>query len=125
MLVKLLLDLIFVYFFRYVVEFHTVRPTVKTFKGEGKMCFCNRVKLIACVSSYNLEVLLYKVLDNVNEYVRSVSVAAYITSEHLSCLTMFYRGNKSTPLDEEWYNNSDLKSLFFNQYVLSSKNSDL
>ena len=81
MLVKLFLDLIFVYFFRYVVEFHTVRPTVKL-----------RVKLIACVSSYNLEVLLYKVLDNVNEYVRSVSVVAYITSEHLSCLTMFYRG---------------------------------
>ena len=92
MLVKLLLDLIFVYFFNYVVEFHTVRPTVKTFKNEGKMCFCNRVKLIACVSSYNLKVLLYKVLDNVNEYVRSVSVAAYITSEHQSCLTMFCGG---------------------------------
>ena len=118
MLVKLRDDLIFVYPFRYVVEFHTMKPTVKTSKGEGKMCFCNRVKLIACVSSYNLEVLLYKVLDNVNEYVRSVLVAAYVTSEHLSCLTMFSGGNKSTPFDEEWYNNSDLKSLFFNQICL-------
>ena len=102
-----------------------MRPTVKTFKGEGKMWFCNIVKLIACVSSYNPEVLLYKVLDNVNEYVRSVSVVAYITSEHLSCLTMFSGENKTTPFDEEWYNNSDLKSLFFNQYVLSSENNGL
>ena len=90
------------------------------------MCFCNRLKVIAFVLSYNLEVLLYKVLSIVNAYVHSVSVAVSITSQNLSYLTMkvnkVFSGKKSSSLDEKWCHNSSLRSLVSIKHVLSSEN---